>query len=275
MRKLLTLTFALLFTAGIAFGQNNTTGYSTADLSDARTDVVNNHSEVGAYVDQVGDNNDADIAQLGNTNAAEIHQEGPGSEATIGQDGDDNIAYISQTVGGIGGQAGGNIANIAQDGTGNIAFSITNPGVTLSDHKTNITQTGNNNKAGQITPTTAGGNIHLSITQVGNGNKAGQIADGRYLFADIDQTGDDNKAHQFLVGDGSGVPHYWTHDKIIQDGNDNIALQAANAHEIGNLVIEQFGNNNKAFQYQGGSNYVADTFQNGNSNTATITQGIN
>ena len=90
MKTLLTLTTALLFTAGSAFAQSN-----------------------DATVDQIGNDNDSEITQSGLSNTAYIQQGGFGggavqsnnAEATIEQAGSMNDATIKQRQGFSGGTA--------------------------------------------------------------------------------------------------------------------------------------------------------------------------
>ncbi|HLR77157.1 MAG TPA: hypothetical protein VK106_05815, partial [Balneolaceae bacterium] len=81
MKKLIMLTFALLFTAGMAFGQNN-----------------------------------ASTSQNGSGNQAKIGQVNSGNDATITQDGNNHYAHVNQTfIAGTG--YGINEADIIQRGT--------------------------------------------------------------------------------------------------------------------------------------------------------------
>src|SRR6056297_1126732 len=78
MKKLLTLSTALLFTAGAAFAQSN-----------------------DATLTQTGDDNDATVEQIGMDNEAELTQgfNGQGQDGALGdisQDGTDNSATLNQ-----------------------------------------------------------------------------------------------------------------------------------------------------------------------------------
>lgn len=145
----------------------------------------------GAFIDQVGDVNDATITQTSNTqyariaqtgdrNTASVRQSGSGAHySVIVQDGSDNTAALTQSG------AGAQVAYLTQDGVANQMTIKQNGGLTtsgvealqLGDRNTvSLTQNGENNMArltqnGSDSTMTAvqSGNNQLTWTQTGVG----------------------------------------------------------------------------------------------------------
>jgi len=145
----------------------------------------------GAFIDQIGDVNNATItqtrntqyariAQTGDRNAASANQSGSGAHyGAIVQDGSDNTAALTQSG------AGAQVAYLSQDGSANQMTVQQNGGLTISgveamqigDRNTmSLTQNGENNMArltqnGSDSTMTAvqNGNNQLSWTQTGVG----------------------------------------------------------------------------------------------------------
>jgi hypothetical protein len=145
----------------------------------------------GAFIDQVGDANNAAITQTRNTqyartdqtgdrNSAMTAQTGTGAHyASVTQDGSDNTARLSQSG------TGAQVAYLSQDGDGNLMTVTQNGGLTtsgvaatqLGDRNTmSLTQNGENNMArltqnGSDSTMTAvqNGNNQLTWTQNGVG----------------------------------------------------------------------------------------------------------
>jgi len=230
----------LLFTAGMAMGQNNATVDQTDDGNEA-------------FIDQIGSQNTADVEQtsdvglsVGQGHFANIDQLGLGGQdsgvnnsatvkqdfrvtgshaATIEQWGSDNVADVEQV------DAGNNVANITQDG---------------GDNDASVYQQYWNK---------------FEATQVGDGNKIEGIpGGGTYGYA--------NRA--FQVADGYSSLRYEM--DLTQNGNDN-TIQAGQERGNGKSTILQTGDWNTAFSYQnGGSGDVINITQTGYQNDAMVNQ---
>ena len=240
MKKLSILIVAFLFTAGMAFAQNNAT-----------VDQTNDGNE--AFIDQVGDQNNADVEQTsdvglsdGEGHFADINQLGldgldsgennfatvkqdfrvTGShETTIDQWGDDNVAHVEQV------DAGNNLANIKQNGIENFVSVYQVYWNTFE-----ATQNGDNNR----------------IEGVPSG--------GEYGFAD----------RAFQIADGWSSLRYEM--DFTQLGNDN-TIQAGQERGYGSSTILQSGDWNTALSYQnGGSGDMIDIAQTGYQNDAVVNQ---
>ncbi|MDZ7718957.1 MAG: curlin repeat-containing protein [Balneolaceae bacterium] len=240
MKKLTTLLVMLLFTAGMAFGQNN----ATVDQNDDGNE---------AFIDQVGDLNTANVEQTsdvglseGEGHFADIDQLGLGglgsgvnNLATVKQDfrvtgahattieqwGDDNVAHVEQV------DAGNNVANILQDGIENFA---------------NVYQQYWN---------------EFDATQIGDDNKIiGVPGGGTYGFG----------GRAFQIADGFSSLRYEM--DFTQDG-DNNTIQAGQERGYGSSTILQTGDWNAALSYQnGGSGDMIDIAQTGHENDAVVNQ---
>lgn len=182
MKTLLTLTTALLFTAGSAFAQSN-----------------------DATVDQIGNDNESTIGQTGTLNEAYIQQGGFGggavqsnnAEATIEQAGSMNDATINQRQGFSGGTAE-SIHSIDQDGTSNVATLTTFNGGNFGI----ITQEGDENEArgrqsvgsGNMIDALQVGSLNwIDVNQLSSTNGSVTITqNGSENVAAVNQTGSDN-----------------------------------------------------------------------------------
>lgn len=239
MKKLTTLLVMMLFTAGIAIGQNTATVEQSDDgneafidqLGDQHTANVEQTSDVGL---SDGEGHFADIDQLGLgglgsgvNNTATVKQDFrvTGSHTTtIEQWGDDNVAHVEQV------DAGNNVADILQDGLSNDASVYQQYW-----NKFEATQDGDDNKIEGVT-----GSVY------GFAGRAFQIADGwSSLRYEMDFT---------------------------QNGNDN-TIQAGQERGYGISTILQTGDWNTALSYQnGGSGDMIDITQTGNQNDAVVNQ---
>jgi hypothetical protein len=117
MKTLLTLTTALLFTAGSAFAQSN-----------------------DASIDQVGDDHDATISQTGATNTAYVEQTADAGRegadvgtATVTQTGDENYVNLRQRS-----FYGDSEATITQLGSGNSVRGTSESSEFLQNHGLNV-----------------------------------------------------------------------------------------------------------------------------------------
>jgi hypothetical protein len=305
MKKLITLTFALLFSAGIAFGQNSAT-----------------------------------TNQSGNNNSAKVAQHNSGNEATITQDGNKNtvqkmnqtyisnndasginVAYVSQvgnrnTIKNNGNfdgaiQAGAsNSFSVDQDGKGNVVENIHQG--TNSNLSTNGTMdiTQGHNAPGEDIHNSYnyvyhadqfGNDNHLTVTQTDEDHVYVQAQVSKGLVGNtinIHQLSWDSKVGHKDNGHGSGG--YGAY----QQGSDNSmditqgAWAAAGTQKVedvfsnapydnaGGQSLVQFGKSNSLTIDQAGSSYgygsnghygdneIGAVLQNGYLNHASITQGL-
>ncbi len=239
MRQLLriTVTFALalVFSAGMAFGQSNET---TVDQ------VGDDHD---ANVTQQGGNNDADVTQLNNANQKFVEglardvlgggtilneftpsgngenflrllQDGADNEADVQQAGELNEIFLDQS--------GGAFAEVDQGGTGNLLDGFAGDAIQRMGSELNLSQDGNNNT---LLLNQEGGINEANLLQVGNG--FGVISDGATAY--IDQDGGGN---------------------VLEGIDETKALQSGNFE----LDLTQTGSNNEAYIRQQGafSNFV-------------------
>lgn len=274
MKKLITLTFVLLFTAGIVFGQNNAT-VNQSGLSNYVNieQVYQGGSSVSAneaIVEQIGDNNIIEnLRQRGAGNTYDVYQQGDGNLVTqfprqgdtgpsfnalidIDQIGNDNVVHDAD-------QSGyGNQITITQNGNGNFAdveAQISPAGNQIVGNTVVITQTGDGNAVGTGTGTGIyqnGTNNMMTIVQE-NGSRAGTMS----------------------IQNMFGIPAQEGGQGLVQLGANNTLT--INQMGLGSEVrfVLQDGTGNTATINQGlnsGGMNTADVTQIGNNNTATITQ---
>jgi len=170
--------------------QGNTKEKVTRDTNPPRFTIVRGAGS-GAFIDQVGDANQATISQKRNTQYARIDQDGDRNAATaaqsgtgahyaaIDQEGDDNTLNLTQSG------SGAQVAYLTQDGLNNAMTVTQNGGLTTSGvaamqlgdrNAMSLTQNGENNMArltqnGSDNSMTAvqNGNNQLTWTQTGTG----------------------------------------------------------------------------------------------------------
>jgi hypothetical protein len=253
MRQLLRITatfaLALVFSAGVAFGQQNTANITQSGPDGGYGDAIvdQDGSDLTATIEQLAarDNEDGNYAEISQTD------NGSSNEAYIDQGGDKNIAEITQ----VGGS--GNYAEI----TGQNAFS-------------------NNGKAFQVNGTknsdifidmNGGGNFTFFSESVARARQESQsnseididISHGG-VGADVDavqKNGSSNTMDLDLTGSGNTV------DVLQEDGSVYEAVVTQNApgrRSTGDLTV-------RIDQLNGSSHYVNVT-QSGNGHTADITQ---
>ena len=169
----------------------------------------------GAFIDQVGDSNRADVRQTAPNAYARVEQNGSANEADVAQLGS-GTAYAQSTQNGD-----GNFARIEQGGTGQNVAYLTQSG------------TGNWARSNQF----ALGAIHngAQLTQTGNYNDMSLLQDGSDNRAVLTQEGDNNGMTAAQVGDGNRL--IW-----IQQGNNLSDLQVTQTGGVeknGQLMITQ------------------------------------
>lgn len=283
MKKLLTLSTALLFTAGAAFAQSN-----------------------DASVNQGGDDNDATIEQIGSGNSAELSQgfenngDFQGQNNAVGeilQDGDDNSASMNQRAWGNDGNEhyidqlgddnvanvdiynGGNFGLLVQEGSENNARMLQSG----SEHESYIIQTGDENYA-RSSSTAGSGNITAIVQGIpsvfagmggllqlnlglplssSDGNAATLRVKGSDNIAGILQIGLLNNAGSNPQGSGDlGI-------SIEGDGN-TAGIAQLGSENSANISI--LGGINMALIGQVGSSNTGSIMQDGSGNSAVIVQ---
>lgn len=253
MKKLTTLSIALLFAAGSAFAQNNeATATQEVDDSEITIDQAGSSNSADALqtlgngnmlinIDQQGSENDADVTQqFGQWHEAQIDQAGTGNEVNLTQDNTSTLADVSQ-------EGTGNSADIYQR---NYRFEFG----TYSS-RVDVDQIGDNNEA--LVSSDGFGN-NVSIEQ-GSDTRA---SDGQY--ASVTQNGSDNEATINQFGRG-GADH-----TQIQDGEGNKAI-ADNQWGSSDGYQEQVGTDNYSLIRQNGS-HDASVVQHGDDNYSWIRQ---
>jgi hypothetical protein len=296
MKKLIMLTFALLFSAGMAFGQNNSETYQSGNRNNVTVDqtyqtdgTVTDANDANTYqngndnsivrLHQVGAANSFDVTQNGNSNKVSVHPDQGGANGglpsyngsiTINQTGNHNKIWDADQAGynnvmtiNQGGEMGGN-NNIV-----NVEAQV-NKNPESASNVITISQFGNNNAVGGYGDTKSGayqegsGNS-MDITQ-SNGATAGQ---GTFDPANIpDQI------------DGPYDYSEWAFRADIEGGQGLIQLGEGNEMTINQVgenyipVIYQNGNNNESevTQNNGGTSNIAASFQVNADNHSTITQ---
>lgn len=282
MKKLLTLSTALLFSAGAVMAQSN-----------------------DAIVNQDGGDNEATIEQAGEDNSAELNQgfNGQGQNGAVGeiyQEGTENSASMNQRAW----ADRGNEHYIEQFGVDNVAdmdiYNGNNMGFLLQDGENNsarMVQSGTNHESGIIqigsdnyaqSRATGGSGNQTVIVQgspyapldIGNetvpmglqvipimpetGNNAATLkADGSENIAAITQFGSDNNA---------GENPQWSGDLgILIEGDSNEAVIGQfGSDNSANIAV--FGDMNSAMIGQDGVDHHATVMQDGSGNSAEINQ---
>lgn len=284
MKKLLTLSTALLFTAGAAFAQSN-----------------------DASVSQDGDDNDATIEQIGSANSAELNQgfNGQGQNGAFGeifQDGDDNSATMNQRAwanrgndhlieqfgdfneGTLDIYNGDNSGFLLQDGAENSARMVQSG----TGHESLIAQTGDENYA-RSSSVAGSGNQTAIVQGIPEGLGIGEPSlDGPQplgvqslipIFSEdnaatLKVEGSDNMAGilQVGIGNNAGSNPQWSGDlgiDVAGDGNISGIAQLGFMNEA-NIAVT--GNANLALIGQMGAENSGSIMQDGSGNSAVIIQ---
>ncbi|MGK7296521.1 MAG: hypothetical protein ACNS61_11965 [Candidatus Wenzhouxiangella sp. M2_3B_020] len=287
MKKLLLIAaFGLL--ASPALAQNTATSSSSGNGNDV--DIEQSLVESGentATVEQVGSGMSATIEQV--YSATSTSSIGEFNRADLLQTGTDHAASVYQ----LGGR--GNSAKLTQEGTGtaNTATIAQRAGETVEGYAgaERALQSGAGNdlqvyqsiNPATITPTTTNSFSTAGITQVGDDNTIYVEQDGGNNFeAQVKQDGDENDANVFQTGQGQSADVSQVGDLNIADVDQGFGFQDAAPNST--VDIDQSGTSHQAYVIQGGgdmnsvtvsqsiSGGYADVYQNGASNTTTITQ---
>jgi hypothetical protein len=247
LRTTATIFVALVFTAGMAFGQSTTTNKATV------TQSGDNH-EASLEQEKVGDGavNEAVVNQSGNGNTVDnFEQIGSGNYLNVDQDGSGNIVRQPAQQGQSDKPSYDGIINIKQDGTDNVVWDLDQVG---RGNEADIDQVGKNNFVDYEAQDTGGDPTanFAKVKQDGDGNRVG--------------TRDGNAG---LYQTGSGIQGEDNEALINQTGNDNI---------VGTKTVEEAGYNPSFFSdlfgsgeqrpgdqsfVQAGDNLLADVDQAG------------
>ena len=232
----------LLFTAGMAIGQNNEATIDQLEVDDSEVAIeqLGNGNESTASQSD-GNNFDIDITQQGSSHVATATQNGPNGnmDMIIRQiEGDGNEATVTQNRG------QNHYANVLQEGSYNELNLLQDNTSTVAT----VRQVGDNNEAdltqiNKIFTSTS----NLTVTQEGNNN---------YAFYDAEGLG--SEANNAI---------------IFQKYDDNYASVTQLLNVEGNNVdLEQIGFENSITVDQTTDFNTATLTQHGDNNTATVVQ---
>ena len=222
MKKLSILLVAFLFTAGMAFAQNN-----------------------DASIDQVGDNHDATITQIGAMNSALVLQTADdgreGSDvatATIEQEGTGNVAGLRQRA-----FYGNAQATIVQVGDNNRVEGPNEGTNFYQNHGLNVLDVNMNGDDNVLYGLQGEGQKNansLLVSIYGNSNEVGSFQ--HYGSADINIDGDLNEV---LLSQRSSHPSTEQTANIDLLGSDNFVdvFQTGDSHTA---TVDVMGSNNSA-----------------------------
>ena len=171
----------------------------------------------GAYIDQIGDSNEASIVQTAPDAYAKIVQQGSGNDADVSQMGS-GTAYAAATQSGD-----SNFARLQQSGTGQNVVYATQEG------------SGNWLWSNQL----ALGAVYngARLTQSGDNNDMLLYQAGSDNLAVLTQQGDDNGMTAIQLGDGNRLTWLQQGDNLT----DLEITQTGGAQQGGQLLITQTG----------------------------------
>ncbi|KJJ38290.1 hypothetical protein [Aequorivita vladivostokensis] len=241
------------------------------DRNESRTLQTYDNSE--ALVNQMGDDNAADIKQRAFSNGTEGHA------AEVNQDGDRNQALIDQT--GLGAR---NEATTIQFGDDNSSYQIqVATSSTAGEGNNALVTQGDGSTTTQI-ETDLWTNGLLTVDDIDNGSfnpgSDGSIARqeqyGTNNAVEAQQFGEDNQSYQiqgnFLSGSSDG-----NRALVVQNAYGSPAGGGNNAAQVqlgddNDAAIGQNGNDHTALQVQIGADNVAMSTQRGQNNNANVWQ---
>jgi len=310
MKKLTILLAAFLFTAGMAFAQNND---ATVDQTgnDNQATATQSGSDNDAEIEQVGNDNDGTITQNNLNNSGTILQTGDNNTATSDQDGEKNDGFILQgwddkSV------TDGNEVSLTQSGYANRSDVFQFYG---EDNEATVTQSGQENDArvmqGWFVPFDAVNRNVASIDQQSSNNDSrifqyngddneaivnqsigdynnGQISQGylwnvhdvqiseaNFNYGRIDQLGGDNNATVMQLGDHNSF-------ELVQNGSGNVVGEEGRVSQGAKWFIQDGDDNDFVGEQNNGSILDYDSegisgyygsFQEGNYNKIDLIQG--
>jgi hypothetical protein len=224
MRQLLrttaTVFVALVFTAGMAFGQDSdATVTQNANDSEATIEQTNNSDRsLTGSINQSGDNHEATITQT-------IKGDGPSASASVEQSGSEAFAEVIQNLDNSGKDV---TATVTQDGL-NDAFVT--QGSNMSNSRVDLTQTykgsmargeGDDRNLAEINQKSGGSRVIASQTGVSNEMFVDQLPLVNNVASELIQDGDNNLI-DLNQGNRSFDPTRSSEADILQRGDQNVA----------------------------------------------------
>jgi hypothetical protein len=274
-------------------GELNEATVQMGELGDPVTNKDTGSWRYGAFIDQVGTGNEAEIKIWkgdgtygsfgGSSNGARIQQDGDGNQAFqdisnsqvkttnfermgahIKQLGDNNFAQ-QEVFRSFGTHGSGGIL-IDQDGIGNQARQYVIGG---RANVTEVFQTGNNNTYTGFQSSSIADMLDADWQFVPAGENYAQFQRGEYSELRLNITGDDNTTAQYQEGTVWGEAYNVA--DIVIFGDENQAAQAQlGTSNTSNIDIQ--GDLNEAGSQQIGLGHSANILQVGNSNFSTVVQ---
>jgi len=254
MKKLTTLLAAFIFTAGMAFAQNNdATVDQTGDDNEAQVDqVISNGATVNLSQTENGSGSSfADIDQTGGANLTNLNQIGNNS-ATIDQEGKHTVAGFNSNF-----NNGVDQIPALQENTGG------------DQNVLNVTQ---RNNFSQVRVDQVGGGNTIDVFQGGgisNVAKLNQLGDNNNM--DISLVGSINRVEIQQLGVGSHTAYVDVSgdaNNVTRNGQSKI-MQDGELHFTDVMIT---GNDNAYVVNQTGFSHTANVTVMGNNNSSTITQ---
>ena len=264
MKKLTTLLVMLLFTAGMAMGQNTANTSQSGNGNDSTIDQVGAQNQ--GDTEQDGNGNDASLVQLESSNDGGIEQIGNDNNSEMSQDGISNVGISVQGIDYP--NANRNVSSLEQTGNNNRGTSFQFYGV---ENESEVIQNGNQNLAfviqgvnlagsnqldvvnrndAVITQNTSNSDARITqynvnenvatVTQDGGNFNNGQIYQG-YLFNSLETSpsvANDNEGYIDQVGDQNSAT-------VMQLGNNNLfnLVQTGTGNTVGEEGAVQSGSN--------------------------------
>jgi hypothetical protein len=280
MKRFITLTFSLLFSAGIVFGQNSTSTNQSGTDNVIHINQSPGKNKAAAFqngvfnvinIDQMYKNkgplyqNAADVSQNGDYNKVKrLHQDGSDNEFDVTQNGDHNIIKQYPDQGDTHGASWEGSIQITQTGNKNKVWDADQSGW---ENILTVTSNGDKNVINveaQVNPILLTQPNVINITQNGNDNavggygktKPGAYQEGRGNIMNIAQSG----------GASAGTQKY------LPSGGPNDYNNYFFRSKDGGQGLIQLGLGNSLFINQNGPSVIQTVYQNGKGNHAEITQ---
>jgi hypothetical protein len=253
MKKLTTLLVMLLFTAGMAIGQNTANTPQSGNGNDSTIDQVGAQNQ--GDTEQDGNGNDASLVQLESSNDGGIQQIGNDNNSEMSQDGISNVGFSLQ---GFDNSSNGNrnVSSLEQTGNNNEGTSYQFYGV---ENESEVIQNGNQNLASVKQGSNLAG---TNLFDVVNRNDAVITQNTSNSVARIRQfDGDDNVAT--VTQDGGNFNNGQIYQGYLFNSQE-ASPSVANDNEG---YIDQVGDQNSATVMQLGGYNLFNLVQTGTGNT--------
>lgn len=270
MKKIFAIVLAIFILTGFVLAQNTSTITSTGNDNQASATQCGSNE---AAIEQIANNSTATQIQNGDGNKADLDQKGgwPAGSTVINETGyqeqlgNNNQATLWQLADG---GNGGNNANQLQQGDNNKAITWQHTVNAIADQD----QIGNGNEA-HIYQT--GFNGFVKQEQIGTGNIAAvdEQGGGGWVSgnkAEQIQTGNWNKSEISQYGTGGAKSAQGNEAYVTQNGHDNWAGEGLYSTHLWGIYQE--GNDNTATVTQNLNVNKSQVLQVGNNNLATVSQ---